>query len=179
MIRCWYYRRFIGRFLDTGSALSPAVHQHLNACPECRNFYYTGVQLVERLTSDAAGQRTPPSPFLHARIRASLNRPTPRPQITQVWRLAPALGAATVVLAALLLFRGSNPPSQNPAPAVVLSDDSSGSQLLTQAARWASRQKMLELSQSLDAPLEQELQFVVDDAKQAMRLLAANFLPGN
>jgi hypothetical protein len=43
--------------------------------------------------------------------------------------------------------------------------------------RLPNSQKLLELSQRLDQPLETEMAFVVNDAKSALQSLAQNFLP--
>jgi len=175
MIACWFYRKFIPDGNDANRPLPDSVQRHLKTCPACRQFLDSERELTQRLIAGTESHRKSPSPFLHARIMASLDRnpqaaPVTRPFLPPVW--ATALVIAALGFLSIYLMRdarqpagpsshtANSPPPENQVP------------ILT-------GQNLLNWTTKLDQPLESEMQSVVADAKAAIQLLAQNFLPEN
>lgn len=174
MAFCWFYRRTISQCLDAAEPLADRTRRHVQSCPDCQTFYATQKRITQNLMDEAAEWRSEPSPFLHGRIMASLERQVPAAEPRAYsFRWV----AASVVLGCLLLgafvglsLRHGNTVPDRAAPMIVNSPLFSAEQL-------PSGRELLEWSQSLEQPLQTELDSVVTDAKTAVRVLADNFLP--
>jgi hypothetical protein len=179
MIACWFYRKFIADCTDANRALPDSAQRHLQTCPACRKFFDSERELTQRLVAGAKSHLKSPSPFLHAKIMAALDR---HPQSAAPSRqfLAP-VWATALVIAALGLFsiyvmRDAQQPSgrsshsaNSPVPRVPPENP----------VPMVTGQNLLNWTTKLDQPLESEMQSVVADAKAAIQLLAQNFLPEN
>src|SRR5436309_8465 len=93
MIVCWFYKKIIAQRVDDNRALPARAQAHVRNCPACRQFYALERELTRRLADDAERHRHAPSPFLHGKIMASLNRrteiiPPERKSLQPVWAAA-------------------------------------------------------------------------------------------
>jgi hypothetical protein len=144
--------------------------------------------LTRQLLTTAEAQRALPSPFLRTRILAAIDRSQSNEPVAgwEHWwlRLGVRFGAVATFFAAFVIaavvWRQHTPPPraavQQPAPSAVTP---ALLENLTGRLSRADGQKLLEWSQSLEQPLDQELQSLVNDAKSALGSLARNFLPDN
>lgn len=174
MAFCWFYRRTISQCLDAAEPLADRTRRHVQSCPDCQTFYATQKRITQNLMDEAADWRSEPSPFLHGRIMASLERGG---QAAEPRANSFRWVAASVVLGCLLLgsfiglrLRHDGAPPDRAAPIIVNSS-------LFSAEQIPSGRELLEWSQTLEQPLQTELDSVVTDAKTAVRVLADNFLP--
>src|SRR5438128_913397 len=74
-LTCWLHQRLIAHYSDTMQSLPTRTQRHLRACLTCSELHVLERDLARRLAGEAKPQRHSPSPFLHARIMASLERP--------------------------------------------------------------------------------------------------------
>jgi len=176
MIACWLYRKFITDDTDANHALPNSVQRHFQTCPACRKFLDSERELTQRLVAGAESHQKAPSPFLHARIMASLDRdPQAAPAARQ---FLPPVWATALVIAALGLF-GIFLMRDAPQPAGPSSHSVASSLPSENHVPMVTGQNLLNWTTKLDQPLESEMQSVVADAKAAIQLLAQNFLPEN
>lgn len=182
-MRCWIYRHFLSRHLDSGKALPRGLQLHLESCPCCRQEYESQLRVIRQLTADTQGWRQAPSPFLHSRIMGSIAEPVSEPdRPAKSFRFARAYalaGCGVALLLALVLVQRTylfspEPESASTAPSLL----PRLAQLAPQLNQ-AGSQKVVEWTDALERPLEREIQLVLGDARSAARLLADNFLPTN
>jgi len=129
--------------------------------------------LAQRLSASAGAERREPPPFLHGKIMSAVGSEGNAGRQPATARLgwAMAVGAACVLAVAIVSLR--RPPAAhqsvlNPTPAPV--------QQVVNASLPAPAQ-MNQWLKTSEAPLENETQLVLDDAKTAMNTLAKSFLP--
>ncbi|MBM3834712.1 MAG: hypothetical protein FJ403_15860 [Verrucomicrobia bacterium] len=184
MIRCWLFKQEISHQLDFNSPLPERVQKHLRQCPSCRAFHESQVQIAEQLIATAPRHLKTPSPFLHGKIMAAIDRaPIYAGREQRIWR--PGWTAGFVMLGLVVVFgllmqhqhSRTKPGNVVATRAELDSSPSVGLEPLASVVGLPITQKLRELSQNLDQPLEAELHSVVHDAKQALHLLAQNFLP--
>jgi hypothetical protein len=84
-------------------------------------------------------------------------------------------GATALALALVLFLHHRAVEAQRAESAARLSALAKG--WLQGSTNWPDTQRLLQMSQALDRPLETELQGVVQDATATARQLALNFLP--
>ena len=181
MIACWFHKKAIAHSIDTTQALPERTQRHVRNCHVCRQFCELERELTRQLVAGAGLRSQTPPPFLHAKILASLDRPSPMtPSHSRV--PAPAWAAAFLIVAlglfSVLFIRhlenpvlegppaGQSPPGPHP--------------VVRQFANHLSAlsgRDLIEWSTDLDQPLQTEMQSVLSDAKTAIHLLAQNFLP--
>jgi hypothetical protein len=175
MALCWYHKKLIAHALAASEDLPVGTGNHIRCCPGCQSFYQSERQLTVTLIAEADAQRQSPSPFLHAKIMASLTKRSPEPE-PAVFRFGWAAAAAVMagLLAIGLFVAGRMAIPGTPSGLV---NENTGNISFFSAAGIPSGQKLLQWSQTLDQPLESELNSVVSDARTAIRSLADNFLP--
>jgi anti-sigma factor ChrR (cupin superfamily) len=178
MIACWFHKKVIARCLDTSEALPDSTQRHVQNCPACRHFLDLERALVRRLAADAERHSQSPSPFLHARIMASLDRTSQiaepeRRFLNPIW--ATALVIVGLGLFSIPFLRNSKNPA-HPNRIAASSNLLAATQQLASNSPKTTARNLLEWSKALDQPLETEIKSVVSDAKTAMNLLAQNFL---
>jgi hypothetical protein len=181
MISCWFHKKVIAHSIDAGQALPERTQRHAQNCPACCQSWEIECELTRQLAAGAGAHRQPPSPFLHAKIMASLDRPA---ETARTHRNDPApIWAAAVIIGVLGIFGISfvqhlQRPSPDGQP-----KERSGTlpqpviQKFAQDLSAFNGRNVFEWSKTLDQPLEIEMQSVVSDAKTALQLLAQNFLP--
>jgi len=175
MITCWFYKKVITHQIDVNQTLPEKAQHHIQTCAACRQFYALECEVTRRLVADAERHRQSPSPFLHAKIMASIDRPTeitqPAPKFLHpIWATALviiALGALTIPQ----LKKMQTASSQSTADSQTVAVRPTTNSITTTGP------SLLAWSKALDRPLETEMQSVVSDAKTAVLLLAQNFLP--
>jgi hypothetical protein len=182
MIFCWIYRRLISHRLDANEPLPERVQNHIRNCPGCRTFHASGIQLAEQLIGSAPLHRKAPSPFLHGKILASIDSGTLRTEPEQrafrpAWSVAFVSLGLVLICAAVIHFRPLPQTSATFSPSPVAEDAAGNSDPMAATVKLPNADKLREWSQNWDQPLQTELQSVVHDAKQALQLLAHNFLP--
>jgi predicted anti-sigma-YlaC factor YlaD len=178
MIRCRQYRRIIARSVDANAALPGPAQEHVRNCPACREHYESEIKVARQLSADAEAQRVSPSPFLHARIMASVagsrretaQRPMP-------WRLGGFVGLATACVVVAISFWLAHQPPPKGTVHVAAASGSAATQF-SFTGQLPDQARLREWTAKLDEPLETEMKLVVSDARTAMNSLAANFLPG-
>lgn len=176
---CWLYQKFFAHHFETESSTPAWLKNHLSGCEACRAFQAAQLRLTTRLTEHARVHGANPSPFLHGKILAALDRDTPAPAnsfnaLDALRRLAiPALGVF-LVLAFWLRF-----PTTQPRDIASVNNASSSAQ--SQPAANANLSggdgNFSEWLKELHQPLETELYLVASDAKTALASLTENFLP--
>ena len=179
MIACWIFKRAANRVLDAGTSLETPAQGHLGECGACRVWYAEQVSLVQSLNATQRFEQEP-KPFLHARVMSRLRakeRPVPSRGFQAAWGLAAAVGCAALLLA----FNVWRSRSSLPDPVARTSEHGNARVALVEpsAAAIPSVTSLMELSRTLDQPLEKEMKSVVHDAQRAMNLLAYNFLPSD
>jgi len=175
MIACWFYKKLIAHNLDE---LPARARAHLETCANCRRHYDSEADIARRLATRAEAERLPASPFLHARIMASLDR---SPRETEDNRNRGRLGWAVALGATCLLLLGifvrwdqASPAS----PAIHSAAEASSTTALSPlAVRLPPVPQFREWTEKLDEPLETEMQLVVSDARTAMNSLVESLLP--
>lgn len=173
MFRCRLYRALISHAIDDDEPLPIRARHHVGQCPDCHAFWNRSRQLT-RLLSEPP-ERIDPSPFLNSRIAAALEQvdiEMPQARFTPSWIAAAVAGVATVVVIALILTPGSD--KMDGPNAGGLSTDSA---LIERTSILLDGQTLLDLGQTIDQPLQQEIRLVLADAKAAVQVLAENFLP--
>lgn len=150
MNTCWLHRRAIQNFLEGESPLPTGTQQHLDECETCAREMKDQRALIASLASKPASAE---APFLRSRIANAIRRekqesPPPR------YAVALALIAICICAATLLLNR---PRETN----IVLEIE----------------KPRLALSGKFESPYDKELENLRADTTNALRALAANFVP--
>lgn len=137
--------------------------------------------VVRRLKLEAAGQRREPSPYLHGKIMGAVRRSTAPAARRRFGAAGWALGLATgCVLLAVLVVMQTRPPrvEESGAPEVVLVRTPfplpSGS---APDLAIINGERLERWGRSFDQPLQNEIQYVLNDARGVLENLAQNFLP--
>ncbi len=113
MIICWFYKNILAGLWDENSIWTPILHHHRRVCPSCRQFHQIQARVSERLMAGAPGLKTSPSPFLHARIMAAINRHEregkPAVRLIRFAWTAPLASVGLAVLFLLVLLQWQDP----------------------------------------------------------------------
>lgn len=177
MLRCWIFRKVIAHLVIVDQAWPERIQRHLQVCPVCRQFHTIQAALTRELAAEARTQRQSPSPFLHAKIMASLDRVGPnrepdRSMIAPFWSGA-LVSLGIIVIGALFIFNLSQ--SRQPSNPVSTAVDQIQAALAPVPI--ANGPALLQWSKQLEQPLESEMQGMMGDAQSTLRSLADNFLP--
>jgi hypothetical protein len=172
---CRLHQKIILSRLDENSALPRRAQRHLKSCPSCRQAFESARATGRALSVDSPENNLEPSPFLHGKIMSAVGAERgqsgrPRPDFAR-WALPIVAATFCVIIAGTVWTRRTPAPAGNPS-----------------AARWAPTEPALKMrlpneaqmnqwSAALDAPLEQETQLVLNDAKAALDSLKNSFLP--
>lgn len=172
MIVCWFYKKIIAHNLDE---LPARARVHVETCPSCRRHYESEVDIARRLATDKA-ERSPVSPFLHARIMASLDRSPEAGDNRTRRRLGwvVALGATCLLLFGIFVRWQPSPGLAGIHNAV---EASSTPPVLPLTVKLPPVPQFREWTGKLDEPLETEMRLVVNDARTAMNSLVESLLP--
>ena len=178
MIACWKIRRTISNCVDAGVSLPAATQEHIAHCSACRDQYQSESAIARQLAADAAAHKREVSPFLHAKIMASIHNPQHetvgyRSRLAPFWSLA--LGTACVLLAGIVWLR--NPALLHPPTPHLANNQKPAATESALAIEWPKQFALRDLPARLDEPLETEMDRVVKDTRTAMNSLADNFLP--
>lgn len=179
-INCWLNKRLISRCIDSGGSVPPRVVHHLKTCDACRNFHDLSVEVEERLTLEAQNKIQMPSVFLRRKTLLALRQTearAPQSWLRPVWQTATAVfGIFFLAIGFLhhesILKQKLESRSFMTKPSVV-----EALNLLTTATELPSEKRIVEWSRQLNQPLETELNSVIHDARNAVDLLAHNFMP--
>jgi hypothetical protein len=172
MITCWPCQRIVSAHMDAGAALPDWTRRHLENCSDCRTFYESGIAVAQRLSVSAAGEKREPSPFLHGKIMSAIRSEgnAARQPAPARWGWAMAVSAACVVAVSVVWLNrppAAHPLALIPAPAPPVLNALTPAPPV-QVDQWLK---------TSEAPLENETQLVLNDAKTAMNTLAKSFLP--
>lgn len=151
MKSCWLYRGSIRNFIEGEGALSAAAELHVRKCAECAAQIETHLEVLRSLRRKPA---QPEAPFLRARILNSLEREPARVE------RRPALAFAFVAVAACVVFvvtRGRSPQAEAPT--------------------FAFEKPEIFARGNFQTPYEKELANLRADTTNAIRALAASFIP--
>lgn len=178
-ILCPFCQWIAARCLDDGTRPSGWAARHLAGCPNCQARHERDQGIADRLAVKPGDAPLEMPAFLHERILANLDSRRSSSESAPVFRVAAwtgaILGGAAVLVLVTLLLR--NESMRSPAPVAGQEMDRTGRSLFAGLPRLSGEQAMLVLSTSLDAPLEGELRFVMEDARTALNALSRNFLP--
>ena len=166
MKTCWFIRWWDALRAEADGAPSRWVRQHRLVCLECRVHAAREAALAGQLRAAADLTRQTAPPFLAGRIARNL--PSAQPIASRSWWLRPAVAtfaSALLLTGACLWFVGGKTTSR---PAIARTEP---------AGLIPAPERLLELGQQLDQPLNAELDAVVRDARSAVQFLASNFLP--
>lgn len=157
MIHCLLHQRALRKHIDEGASLPAEVNAHAQTCPDC------GAILKAH---GALGRAKRPSstepPFLHSRIMNALATAPEAAAPRLGWAAATAVIAAAAAIAAFTL--------QKPAPDVAVA--------IPTAVLSAKLFPKIETAR-IENPLEQEIENLREDTRNAAHALAASFLPFN
>ena len=175
-IFCLICQWAVARCLDDGKAPSGWAARHLTGCPGCRARHERERRVVARLSVKSGSAREFPA-FLHERILANLDSgPAPRASaFPSFGHVCAVVGVAGVMALVTLQFR--HDPNRDRSAAVAPVEDQTGRMTFARLPQLSGQQAVAVLGSRLDAPLEGELRFVMDDARTALSALSRNFLP--
>jgi len=195
-MKCRVYRFWINRALDDNRPASARIARHLAGCEECRRWHERQERVVHRLQAgrrmagaietadstmaDAAGATEVAPPFLRARILNQLTADPRRDAPPGFTRWARAGGVVAAIALAVTLTRMQTEPTtdrvahdepaegRNPASATAVFEAT---------ARLTDGGRLLQAATNFDQPLQQEMHFVLDDARAVLRSLQTEFIP--
>jgi hypothetical protein len=169
-MKCWIVRYGLSFHLEDRREEPAWVESHLRHCQPCREYLQSQRQLGAHLRAQAASQRETAPAYFKARVLHAVSTQEHRstrqlPGHSWSYYLSISTAAACVVVAGCLLLWQL--PNRAQAP-----------QLPPLNAAWlAQGTNRLVTIANLEAPLEREMQFVVDDAKTALYAVADGVLP--
>ena len=172
MITCRLFQKWVSWNADASPALPGYAQRHIKTCPACREFYGSMRVAAQAFSAGAEGERRHPSPFLRAKIMSAVRtqEPQTRSQSTGArlgWRLA--IGTASVLFAGIVWLHRPVAPIGGALRSTTVPEEMTLN--LPDAAQvdaWMN---------TLDKPLNNEMQFVLDDAQTAIKYLQESFLP--
>lgn len=157
MIQCLLHQRALRKHIDEGTSLPAEVNAHAQTCPDC------GAILKAHAALSGAGRPSSAEPpFLHSRI---MNALAAAPESSAPRFRWVAATAAVAVAATLAIFT-----LQKPAPAVAVA--------IPTTTLSASLFPKIDTTR-IENPLEQEIENLREDTRNAAQALAASFLPFN
>lgn len=175
MIRCFNYRRKLSACVDAELELETGLRRHIEGCKPCQQFYEQELSIARGLARSASKERVAPSPFLQARIMASVDRGD---AATHPWpwviRLGWTAGLATACVALFFAVHGSFAPR----PVASHPDVRGVLQELTKLEKQIpDQQKLGQWSGTVDQPLDKEMRSLLHDARNVAQSLVVSFLP--
>lgn len=176
MITCWLYRNFVSSRMGVASSLPHWAQRHVQHCSICRETHRAATAVTRALAAGPAGERRPLPPFLHAKIMGAVRAETSsglelrRPRRLAYGPLAVGLACLVLLAGTVWIWRPRTPAEQAQVVSRTPEELHFKVQLpsLAQVNQWTS---------SLDEPLENETQLVLNDAKTALTSLKNSFLP--
>lgn len=178
MIICWLTQQW--RSIRGDSSQTGFTARHRASCHSCKSLAAQEDRLIQRLRVEAARDLERPSPFLHGKIMAALDRQEqaqPARRQSSVWGFALAWAPAVLLCAAGLLWM-RQPPTQNPTVRVSVNDTAMHDAVVA-STKFVNAQLLLKLGEHVENPLRREMAYVVMDAKTAVSGIASRFLPEN
>jgi len=171
MITCRFFEKWVSWNADANPALPRWAQRHMQSCSACREFYGSMRFTAQGLSAGAEGERQPPPPFLRAKILSAIRaQENAKPQSTGAqlrWGLT--IGTACVLLASLVWLHRPVAP--------VKSASQSGPVPKALTLNLPDVARVDAWMNTLDQPLDNEMQFVLDDAQTAIKYLQKSFLP--
>jgi hypothetical protein len=180
---CWIQRLRIVRGVADRGELPASTRRHLDHCTACQSFHERHQRLEAALRRTPALGLLEPSPFLRGRIMAEISRTAPSAEATGSIRPGRwAWGSAAAVFAVAVSLWLVWPPRPDPVAALPVPATPPAAlvgvpALVSSPMQWLERVEIQTVSRQLDEPLERELNLVVEDARNAVRVLAKNFVP--
>ena len=177
MITCLFYKRIIANCVDANTPLPGQARNHVRKCSTCRQTYASERDIAHRLLADASAQDCSPPPFLHAKIMSFVvgSAAHPEREANRV-RFGWVLGLAMVclLLAGVLWLR--NPPAPGRSMGLRASRAVTASSVFPMVMELPDARRLRQWTETLDRPLETEMELVVNDAKMAINSLANSFI---
>jgi hypothetical protein len=174
MITCWLCQKNISSHVDDNTTLSNWARQHIESCPGCRTFSESAAALHQQLPAAAKAEKRESPPFLHGKIMAKVRLQERERQPSQGRsRWAIAFATACVLVAGVVFLRQPSTEKENS----IASSQPPTEQALT--VNLPVAKQVNQWTKNLDAPLENETQLVLNDAKTALDALKKSFLPEN
>ncbi len=166
---CWWYRIKWSSDLDRNGTLSRASKRHVAHCPRCGGDYEAQRKLTRMLAAEAKRNSLTAPPFLRGRIMAQVETPAVRDQYASWPQWAGAVALVATVFLGIQLARQGDFLGNVDSTATSINGFSG----LAKNVDWG------QLGTRLEQPLTKEADAVVSDARNALELLAANFLPSD
>lgn len=166
---CWIYRKQLQEAAANSAPLSAAARRHVQSCACCGEEFALQSALTRRLVREAKQQAEEAPAFLASRVMAAARasrHSAPEPAFPAWPRLASFAGMAALGALALFLTL-PKPPPLAPSP-VALQPAMADEEISPALTQWAAK---------INNPLQTEMERVASDARNAMQLLAHNFLP--
>ncbi|HIG26352.1 MAG TPA: hypothetical protein EYQ50_00570 [Verrucomicrobiales bacterium] len=167
--------------LNESSGLSTLVSKHREHCQDCRDQQQTMEGIEEAMIKEAGDSLHSTPPFLDGKIvsaiqRSRLESPASGLQTFFNWKiLMGTFGTVAVLLLSLSIWLNQpstdfvNPENQVAVPSNLLPDSFINEIPLNQWSRTLDR--------SIESTLEKEKDLILEDARNALKHLAVNFLP--
>lgn len=172
MITCRLFQKWVSWNADAGPGLPGWVRRHIKTCPACREFYDSMRVTVQALSAGAEGRGGEPSPFLRAKIMSAIRA---QEEHAESQSTGTRFGWALAIGTACFLFTGVVWMHRHDAPvARALRPRPVPEELTLNLLNVAPVDALVN---SLDKPLDNEMQFVRDDAQTAIKYLEKSFLP--
>lgn len=131
--------------------------------------------IAERLAAEPRRIEAPP--FMQTRVMAAIDRAGKDPADAFPFRwiaLRGALALGMTTLALTLLLRFLARPDHETAAGTSFPPEP---ELVEKTADFLDGQKLLDFGETIDRPLQRELNYVMSDARTAVQVLASHFLP--
>lgn len=172
-MNCYWHQFWIQRRLDDDRPPVRGQLRHLQACSGCREWHAGQTRLIHALRKRPVTTEEP-SPYLVSRV---MNEITRAPQESRsrpaIWFGTGLAGAACAGLLLFLLMPAPDPDrvARNATRPVL------DSQWIEMTTRMAGGDRLFEVATNLNQPLQQEMDRVIQDARQVLKSLSHDFVP--
>ncbi len=169
---CSFIKKQINHFVDRQSPLSSKVRKHLDCCPSCRFYYESLLRVEAKLRREMPDRPDADVSALEekilSRIRNESGTVLVRPQIHRRLRALTRIAAAVLISAALFgLLRNR----KNPVPGPSVPEGINPLQRALTTDLYTIQNQLL--ADSLQQPLETEMDNLAKDMQTAVRFVSA------
>jgi hypothetical protein len=144
-------------------------------CPRCQVYYESGMAMARGLSASAGVERREPPAFLHGKIMSAIRSEGNVRSQPAAARLGWTMAVGTVCVVVIGIVSLRQPAATHP---IALKPTPVPAQQVVNASVPASAQIEGWVKTS-EAPLENETELVVNDAKTAMNSLVKSLVPDN
>ena len=178
---CAFFQWLSALDLNEFSGLSTLVSKHREHCPDCRDQQQTMESIEEAMIKEAGDSLPLPPPFLERKIVSTIQRSRSAPPESGLqkffnWRILVGTFGTTAVLLLSLSIWLNQPSSDfdNPENRVAVTRNLLPNSFMNEIPlnQWSRT-----LDHSIESTLEKEKDLILEDARNALKHLAVNFLP--